>query len=107
MHVLGYWIPVVPSFSSGEGEPKLKLLFMQKVEFENILLQFLSISLNSLPNDKILDLSNLKACVDNKKNVTQEKEIVLYWIENIWENAGYKSFLLFPQCSQKSSIPGM
>ena len=38
---------------------------------------------NSLPNDKILDLSNLKAFTDDKISVTQKVNFVLYGIENI------------------------
>ena len=52
---------------------------------------------NSLPNDKILDWSKLKAFVDDKKNAT----LTLGLVENIagkGENAGYQHFLLFSQC---------
>ena len=47
--------------------------------------------LNSLPNDKILDWSKLKAFADDKSNVTEKMKIVLGRIENIvgkGENAG-------------------
>ena len=63
----------------------------------------------SLPNNKILDLSNLKACADDKISVTQEIKFVIYTIENIvrkGENAGNQHFLLFLQCLQNLSIPG-
>ena len=49
---------------------------------------------NSLPNDKILNWSKLKAIADDKINAT-----VFWWIENIvgkGENAGVQHFLLFP-----------
>ena len=48
-------------------------------------------NLNSLPNDKILDLSKFKAFADNKSNVTQNVKFVLWRIENNeakGENAG-------------------
>ena len=59
---------------------------------------------NSLPNDKILDRSKLKAFADDKINVTEKLKFVLGRIENILgkgENAGYQHFLLFPKCFQK------
>ena len=58
---------------------------------------------NPLPNDKILDLSKLKAFADDKINVTQKFNFVFERIENIvgkGENAG------FPQCFQKASFSG-
>ena len=60
---------------------------------------------NSLPNDKILDWSNLKAFADDKINVIEKIKFVLGKVENIAgkrENAGYQHFLLFPQCFQKA-----
>ena len=65
--------------------------------------------LNSLPNDKILDWSKLKAFADDKLNATEKLKFVLGWIENIvgkGENAGFQHFLLFPQCFQKASFFG-
>ena len=38
---------------------------------------------NSLPNDKILDLSKLKALADNKINVTEKLKIIFGTVENI------------------------
>ena len=38
---------------------------------------------NSLPNGKILDYSKLKACADDKINVTQKLNFVKEWVENI------------------------
>ena len=58
----------------------------------------------SLPNNKILDWSKLKACADNKIKFTENLKFVLGRTENILgkgENAGYQHFLLFPKCFQK------
>ena len=57
--------------------------------------------INSLPNDKILDWSTLKAFGDKKMNATEKLKFVLERVENIvgkGENAGYWHFLLFSQC---------
>ena len=57
-------------------------------------------SFDSLPNDKFLDLSKLKAFADNKINMTQNLKIDLERVQNIVgkrENAGY-------QCFQKASF---
>ena len=67
-------------------------------------------ALNSLPNDKILEWSKLKAFADDKINVTEKLKVVLGRVENIvgkGENAGYQHFFLFPQCFQKASFPGL
>ena len=64
---------------------------------------------NSLPNDKIVDLSKLKALADDKLNVTQKLKFALGRVENIvgiGENAGYQLFLLFPQCFKKATLSG-
>ena len=56
------------------------------------------ILVNSLPNDKFLDWSKLKACADNKINVSEKLKFVFDRVENIvgkGENAGYQHFLLF------------
>ena len=66
-------------------------------------------ALNSLPHNKILDWSNLKAFADDKINVTEKMKFLLERVENIvrkGENAGYQHFLLFPQCFQKVSYTG-
>ena len=58
---------------------------------------------NSLPNDKILDWSKLKAFADYRIYVTKNLKFVLERVENtvgIGENAAYQHFLLFPQCFQ-------
>ena len=65
--------------------------------------------LNSLPNDKFLDWSKLKAFADNNINVTKKLKFVLERVENIvgkGENAGNQHFLLFPQSFQKVSYTG-
>ena len=65
--------------------------------------------INSLPNDKSLDWSKLKAFADDKIKVTEKLKILLERVENIvgkGENAGYQHFLLFPQCFQKDSYTG-
>ena len=67
------------------------------------------VNLNSLPNDKILSLSKLKAFADDKINAIKELKFVVGTVENnvgIGENAGYQNFLLFPHCFQKLSISG-
>ena len=64
---------------------------------------------NSLPNEKFLDWSKLKALADNKIKLAEKLKFVLGRVENIvgkGENAGYQHFLLFPQCFQKASISG-
>ena len=63
--------------------------------------------LNSLPNNKNLDLSKSKDFADDKINVSQNINCVLGRAENIvgkGENAGYQHFLLLPQCFQKISF---
>ena len=56
---------------------------------------------NSLPNNKILDWSKLKALADYKIKVTENFKIILGKVESIvrkGENAGYQHLHLFPQC---------
>ena len=65
---------------------------------------------NSLPNDKILDWSKLKALAGDKINPAEKLKFVLEMLENIvgkGENAGYQHFLLFPQCFQKACFSGV
>ena len=62
---------------------------------------------NSLPNNKFLDWSKLKAFADNKIKLAEKLQFDLGRVENIvgkGENAGYQHFLLFLQCFQKASI---
>ena len=64
---------------------------------------------NSIPNDKILDWSKLKAFADNKVNVTKKLKFVLGTEQNIVgkeEIAGNQHFLLFPQCLQEAFLSG-
>ena len=54
---------------------------------------------DSLPNDKCLECSKLKALADDKRSLTYKQKFILKWEENIagkGENAGYQHFLLFP-----------
>ena len=72
-------------------------------------LQKLSSCVNSVTNNKILDLTKLKAFADDKINVTQTLKFTLGRVENIvgiGENAGYQHFLLFLQCFQKATFSG-
>ena len=59
----------------------------------------------TLPSDKILYWSKLKALADINLNKIQKLKFVLGRVEKIvgnGENAGYQHFLLFPQCFQKA-----
>ena len=61
--------------------------------------------LNSLPNDKSLDWSKLKAFADDKINGTEKWKLVFGRVGNIegkGEKGDNKRFLLFPQFSQKA-----
>ena len=56
--------------------------------------------INSLPNDKTLDLTRFKAFADDKIILTQKLKLMMGRVENIvgkGENAGYHHLLLFPQ----------
>ena len=64
---------------------------------------------NPLPNNKILDLSKLKAIEHYESKVLKMMIFVFGRVENIvgkGENAGYQHFLLFPQCFQRAFYPG-
>ena len=64
----------------------------------------------SVPNDKILDWSKLKAFADEKLIVTEKLKFGMERVENIvgkGENAGYHDFLHIPQCFQKTSFSGL
>ena len=66
-------------------------------------------SLNSLPNNRILNWSKLKAFANDKINMAKKLKFVLRRVENVMgkgENAGYQHFLLFPQCFQTASFSG-
>ena len=61
---------------------------------------------NPFPNDKILDLTELKAFADNKLNVTKLMSSLYDRVENTvgkGENADYQHFLLFSQYFLKPS----
>ena len=56
--------------------------------------------INSLPNNKILDWTKLKAFADDKLDNAKIMISVYDWVENIvgkGENLGYQHFLFFPQ----------
>ena len=60
----------------------------------------------SLPNDKILDVTKLKAFADDKLNIARMMISLLDWVENTvgkGENAGYQYFPFFLQCYPKRS----
>ena len=66
-------------------------------------------SLNSLPNNKILDWFLLKAFADDRVKLAKIMIFVFNRIENIvgkGQIAGYQHFLLFPQCFQKAFFLG-
>ena len=59
-----------------------------------------------LPNEKILDVTILKAFADNELNLAEMTISLFDRAENTvgkGENAGYQHFLLFPQCFPKPS----
>ena len=65
---------------------------------------------NSLPNDKFLYWSKLKALAEDKINATKRQMLFLRWVENIvgkGENAGCQDFRLFSQFFQKLSFSGL
>ena len=60
----------------------------------------------TLQNDKIIHWSKLKAFADNRNKI----RFSLGRSQNILgkgESAAYQHFLLFPQCFQKASFPGL
>ena len=70
---------------------------------------FLDLPVKSLPNDKILDLSKLRAFADDNLNANYKLKFGLGRVQNIvgkGENAGNQHFLLFPQCFQTASSLG-
>ena len=66
------------------------------------------ICINPLPDDKILDRSNLKQSADDNFKLDENSRKSSKWIENTvgkGEIARYEQFLLFPQCFQKACFP--
>ena len=64
-------------------------------------------AINPLPNNKILAMTKLKAFAEEKLNVAKMMISIFDRSENIvgkGENAGYRRFLLYPQCCQKLSV---
>ena len=62
-----------------------------------------------LPDDKILDWSNLKQFADNNFKFYENSRKFSKRVENTVgkeEIAHYEQFLLFPQCFQKDCFPG-
>ena len=71
---------------------------------------FSVLKVNSLPNDKILDMTKLRAFAGDKINVAQMMIFVFDRVENIvgkGENAGYQHFLLFPTMFSKGFFLGV
>ena len=71
----------------------------------NLFLKFIT----SLPNNKILDVTELRAFADDKLNVAKLTISLSDRIRNTvgkGENAVYLHFLLFPQCLPKPSFLG-
>ena len=63
----------------------------------------------TLPNNKMLGWSKLKAFANNNRNINEKFKFCLGRVGNIvgkGENAGYQHFLLFQQCFQKPSVQG-
>ena len=60
---------------------------------------------NSLPNEKILDVTKFKAFADDKSIVAKMMISFFYRIKKEkGENAGYQHYLLFPPYFPKSSL---
>ena len=60
---------------------------------------------NLLPDNKILDRSNLKQSADNNFEFDENSKKFSKWAENTVgkrEIARYEQFLLYPQCFQKA-----
>ena len=70
----------------------------------------LSMSVNPLPDDKILDRSKLKRSADDNFKFDENSRKFSKWVENSMgkgEIARYEQFLLFLQCFQKTCFPGV
>ena len=65
---------------------------------------------NTLLQNKILELTKLKAFADDKLNVAKMMISLHYFVENILgkrHDAGNQHFLLFPHCFQKAFSIGV
>ena len=65
---------------------------------------------NPVPNDKILNMTKLKAFADEKSKLAKMMISLFDRLENTvgkGENAGYQHFLFFPQCFPKLSSFGL
>ena len=80
------------------------------IGFNNQMSQKVSVySFNSLPNDKIVEVTKLKAFADDKSNIAKMTISLFDRVENAMgkgEYAGYQNFLLFSQCFPKPSFSG-
>ena len=66
--------------------------------------------INPLPDNKILDRSKLKQSADDKSEFDVNFRKFSKLVENTvgkGEIARYKQFLLYPQCFQMASFPGV
>ena len=100
---------ILPSNQSHQWIYRIHFIQQSTISWSRKVLRYTENSLNSIPNNKILDLTKLKAFADDKFNVTKLTIFLFDRVENIvgkGKNAGYKHFLLFPQCFQKPSSPG-
>ena len=64
---------------------------------------------NSVPHNKILDVTKLKAFADDKLNIVKMAISLFDKVENTvgkGENTGYQHFLLFPQGFPEVSSSG-
>ena len=80
---------------------EIVLIFANPILFET--------TFNSLPVDKILNWSKLKAFTDDKMKLVKMMIFVFDWIENNvgkGEYASFQHFLHFPQCFQKAYYSG-
>ena len=62
------------------------------------------LTLNFLPNDKMIDWTRFKAFADENLNVGKMAKFAFDMFKNIVGKGGYaghQHFLLFPQCFQK------
>ena len=88
-----YW----PNRGLNQKPPDLKLILLTELWGlgSNVEKKLAKHWFNSLPNDKLLDWSKLKAIADVKINVTEKLKFVLGRVENTGkgENAGHQHFL--------------